>query len=46
MIFMDVPALIGHTICFDQSDIRTLQDKCLADILMGTIRNFPVALLS
>ncbi|KAJ8420052.1 hypothetical protein Cgig2_015671 [Carnegiea gigantea] len=45
MIFMDLVALTGHTMCFNQSDIRTLRDKCLADILWGTIRNFPVALL-
>ena len=45
MIFMDVLALIGHMMCFDQSDIRTLWDKCLANILRGTIQNFPIALL-
>ncbi|KAJ8423551.1 hypothetical protein Cgig2_007082 [Carnegiea gigantea] len=42
MIFIDLLALIGHTMCFDQSDIRILWDKCLADILRGTIWNFPV----
>ncbi|KAJ8428046.1 hypothetical protein Cgig2_007623 [Carnegiea gigantea] len=37
MIFMDLLALTGRTMCFNYSDIRTLRDKCLADILRGTM---------
>jgi len=45
MIFMDILALTGRMGCFNQSNIRTLRDKCLANILRGRMRNFPVALL-
>ncbi|KAJ8447331.1 hypothetical protein Cgig2_013108 [Carnegiea gigantea] len=41
MIFMDVLALNARAMCFNQDDVRHLRDKCLADVLIDRIRNFP-----
>ncbi|KAJ8446383.1 hypothetical protein Cgig2_019276 [Carnegiea gigantea] len=41
MRFMDVLALQEDTLCFLQDDIRALRDKCLTDLLLSRIRNFP-----
>jgi len=46
VIYMDLLALKVESMCFTQKDVRMLWDKCPADILSGTIRNFPVSLSS
>jgi len=42
MVFMDLLSINGGVLCFSQSDMRQLCKKCLADLLAGEIRNFPI----
>ncbi|KAJ8444750.1 hypothetical protein Cgig2_033758 [Carnegiea gigantea] len=46
MIFMDVLAVNARAMCFNQDDVQHLRDKCLADVLIDRIRNFPHSLTS
>jgi len=42
MVFMDLLCINGGVLCFSQTDMRQLREKCLADLLAGEIRNFSI----
>jgi len=42
MVFMDLLCINGGVLCFSQTHMRQLREKCLADLLAGKIRNFPI----
>jgi len=42
MVFVDLLYIEGGILCFSQIDMRQLHEKCLADLFIGQIRNFPM----